>query len=239
MGQRLASCAPNCCKCFTDPLLFMQMESTVSPHPGVDEEDHFGETTDLLDEENFRSALAYSEEHIQVLVDHQMSTLADRLAALDVQMIDQEAEAGGKEEEGKEEEEEDGDDFDDALSIPQSSIIPQPFKPDGFSTNAGALKIPVASDNEDYGEEEEYFDVMEKGRELGMDKCDDKESMNVDSDEAFDAFRSENDAAADAAHSIDSPTILGEQSHSQTIITDFSLQQERYSGVSDYGEGLV
>eukprot|EP00467_Chlorarachnion_reptans_P017415 CAMPEP_0114523380 /NCGR_PEP_ID=MMETSP0109-20121206/21258_1 /TAXON_ID=29199 /ORGANISM="Chlorarachnion reptans, Strain CCCM449" /LENGTH=197 /DNA_ID=CAMNT_0001704687 /DNA_START=217 /DNA_END=807 /DNA_ORIENTATION=- len=53
----------------------------------VADDDRFNETTDLLDEENFRSALAYSEEHIQVLVDHQMSTLADRLAALDCELL--------------------------------------------------------------------------------------------------------------------------------------------------------
>jgi len=50
-------------------------------------EDGFSEASDLLDEENYRSALAYSEEHIQVLVDHQMSKLADRLAALDSEML--------------------------------------------------------------------------------------------------------------------------------------------------------
>mmetsp|Transcript_10330 Transcript_10330/g.16740 ORF Transcript_10330/g.16740 Transcript_10330/m.16740 type:complete len:232 (-) Transcript_10330:235-930(-) len=231
MGQRLASCAPHCCKCFTDPLLFMQMESTVIPTSDADEEEeeHFGETTDLLDEENFRSALAYSEEHIQVLVDHQMSTLADRLAALDVQMINEE----------EEKEEENDDDIDDALSIPESSIIPQPFTTDGFSKNTGALKIPVTSDSEDYEEGEEYLTVMEKGRELGKDKWDDKENIAIDSEEAFDAFGSENDAAADAAHSIDSPTIIGEQGHDEAMITDFSLQQGVHSEGSYGGGGLA
>ncbi|GAB5356774.1 hypothetical protein AAMO2058_000317800 [Amorphochlora amoebiformis] len=81
MGSTV-SCVPRCCRCFSSPLQFLQMKRP----PGQEEED-FGETNDLLDEENYRSALAYSEEHIQVLVDHQMSTLADRLAALDSQML--------------------------------------------------------------------------------------------------------------------------------------------------------
>mmetsp|Transcript_23025 Transcript_23025/g.34300 ORF Transcript_23025/g.34300 Transcript_23025/m.34300 type:complete len:103 (+) Transcript_23025:107-415(+) len=81
MGKAM-SCAPRCCRCFSAPLDFLQMKRP--NHQKSD--DDLSEVTDLLEEENYRSALSYSEEHIQVLLDHQMSTLADRLAALDSQL---------------------------------------------------------------------------------------------------------------------------------------------------------
>mmetsp|Transcript_16099 Transcript_16099/g.28941 ORF Transcript_16099/g.28941 Transcript_16099/m.28941 type:complete len:206 (+) Transcript_16099:198-815(+) len=80
MGQAI------CCKCFSAPLQFMTSNMQMHSTPAA-VEDGFSEASDLLDEENYRSALAYSEEHIQVLVDHQMSKLADRLAALDSEML--------------------------------------------------------------------------------------------------------------------------------------------------------
>uniref|UniRef100_A0A7S2TG93 Uncharacterized protein n=1 Tax=Lotharella oceanica TaxID=641309 RepID=A0A7S2TG93_9EUKA len=85
MGQAITTCSPICCRCLSAPLQsIMQMQS---PSSSIRGEDDALETADLLDEENYRSALAYSEEHIQVLVDHQMATLADRLAALDSQLL--------------------------------------------------------------------------------------------------------------------------------------------------------
>eukprot|EP00469_Lotharella_globosa_P005521 CAMPEP_0167792912 /NCGR_PEP_ID=MMETSP0111_2-20121227/12846_1 /TAXON_ID=91324 /ORGANISM="Lotharella globosa, Strain CCCM811" /LENGTH=176 /DNA_ID=CAMNT_0007685927 /DNA_START=135 /DNA_END=665 /DNA_ORIENTATION=+ len=161
----------------------MQLQS---PSPSVHGEDDAMETADLLDEENYRSALAYSEEHIQVLVDHQMATLADRLAALDSQLLS---------EDNRDDLHDTRDDLHDTLSGIQTTTDGSPIQQDDVlgpleGGNGEDLLGSLLDEEHDTAEPLPKMGKLLTEVELGPTDCDKEDTTrNSESSAIEDEFR--------------------------------------------------